>query len=227
MSTAQAAEYLGITRDALHARIRVGEFEPPDVLIGDRFQGWSPETVEKFRQKQAGIGYFYDTQGLVTVITQIRTTAERIRTYGNHLGVAADGFTWTVPENLHVVAARLESSLRGRLALDAENAAVLAAVDTEVAAAWRSEEPPAKERADDQTVTRVDLTIDPVETFTATHATRQDRTAQLLNASQELAAVIWRLPKVFDNPVSRLSARAIAVEKSVIDNKLDKLTGPE
>lgn len=224
MSTAQVAEYLGITRDVLHARIRAREFKAPDVVVGDRFQGWSPETVEKYRQEQAGLGYSYDQEGLTVVITQVRTIAERVRTYGSQLDGAADGFAWSVPQNLHVIAARLESDFRGRLALDSRNAAHLRSVDIEVAHAWGCERTAEPSHDDGQSLTRIDLALGPVESYVAAGSSHQERTAELRAASDDLAAVIERLPKVFDNPTGRLSARAIAVEKSVIDNKLRDLT---
>lgn len=224
MSTAQVAEYLGITRDVLHARIRAREFKAPDVVIGDRFQGWSPDTVEKYRQEQAGLGYSYDPEGLTIVITDIRTIAERVRTYGSQLDAVADGFAWSVPQNLHVIAARLESDFRGRLAVDSRNAAHLRSVDIEVAHAWGRERTAEPSNVDGQSLRRIELALGPVESYVAAGSSHQDRMAALRAASDDLEAVIERLPKVFDNPTGRLSARAIAVEKSVIDNKLRDLT---
>ncbi|OBK01661.1 hypothetical protein A5722_31235 [Mycobacterium vulneris] len=223
MSTAQVAEYLGITRDVLHARIRAREFKDPDVVIGDRFQGWSPETVEKYRQEHDGFGYSYDTEGLTNVITQIRTIAERVRTYGSQLDNAADGFAWSVPQNLHVIAARLESDFRGRLALDTRNAAHLNSIDVDVASAWGRERTVEQDDTDDQSLIRIALALGPVESYMAADSSHQERMAELHATSDDLSAVIERLPKVFDNPAGRLSARAIAVERSVIDNKLRDL----
>ncbi|WP_033712472.1 AlpA family transcriptional regulator [Mycobacterium sp. MAC_011194_8550] len=224
MSTAQVAEYLGITRDVLHARIRAREFKAPDVVIGDRFQGWSPETVEKYRQEQDGFGYSYDPEGLTIVITQIRTIAERVRAYSSQLDGAPDGFAWTVPQNLHVIAARLESDFRGRLLLDSRNAAHLSSVDVEVAHAWGLERTAEPSDAEGQSVRRIELALGQVESYMAADLSQHERMAELRAASDGLAAVIERLPKVFDNPTGRLSARAIAVEKSVVDNKLRDLT---
>jgi len=224
MSSGQVAEYLGITRDVLHARIRAREFKAPDVVIGDRFQGWSPETVEKYRQEQGGDGYDCDTEGLIAVIRQIRTIAERVRTFGQGLNVpVSDGFSWVVAENLHVVAARLESALRSWLVLEQVNVAILRRVDGLVGAAWRGD-PAESEDAAEAAPMPIVVSIGAVDSQFVVDAPEKQRAAELLIASNELSSVVARLPKVLDNPVSRLSARAIAVEKSAIDNKLRDLS---
>ena len=226
MSSAQVADYLGITRDVLHARIRAREFKAPDVIIGDRFQGWSPETVEKYRQEQGGDGYSCDTEGLIAVIREIRTIAERVRTFGQGLqSPVPDGFSWVVAENLHVIAARLESALRSWLVLEQVNVANLRRVDGLVGAAWRGDSAESEEAAEAVQMP-IAVSISAVDSHFVVDVPEKRRAAELLIASNELSSVMTRLPKIFDNPVSRLSARAIAVEKSAVDNKLRDLSDP-
>lgn len=214
MSSAQVAEYLGITRDALHARIRARDFIAPDALIGERFQGWRATSVEKYRQQQEGIGFHCDTQGLIAVIEEIRTIAERIRTYGRQLDAAADEAFLAVPTNLYVVSARLESSLRDWLVVEADNVAILQGINLDGRSA---------RAADNHAATRIQLSIEPVESYSAVNTTQQERATELLAASNELSAVIARLPTLSDWATARLAARVLTVEKSVIDDKLRDL----
>jgi hypothetical protein len=112
LSSAQVADYLGITRDALNARIRAGEFTEPDVTVGDRFQGWSAETVEQFRRQAEGDGIGGDTDATAELVTTIRQVAEYVRSYGDSATDPAIGIHRTVPLALHLIAARLENEIR-------------------------------------------------------------------------------------------------------------------
>ena len=48
MSAGQISEYPEIPINTVNSCIRAGDFTPPDVIIGDRYQGWARETIDEW-----------------------------------------------------------------------------------------------------------------------------------------------------------------------------------
>jgi predicted DNA-binding transcriptional regulator AlpA len=56
MSAGQISEYLEISINTVNSRIRAGDFPLPDVIIGDRYQGWARETIDEWHSCESGGG---------------------------------------------------------------------------------------------------------------------------------------------------------------------------
>lgn len=219
LSTAQVADYLGVTRDALNARIRTGDFVEPDVLIGDRFQGWSTDTVEVARQKEKNGGTLRcDRVQAPLVITTIRQVAELVRAYGA-TPYSADGrprIDASVPATLHVLAARLENELRAMTGwdYDAERSVELLRVD----GVLNKLNP---EFLTETTVLiefgQVHCLIRPVNTDAAAAADR------LTLAAHKLDDLIGALPAVLVSPGTRLVMQALGAERDKINDHVQQL----
>jgi hypothetical protein len=54
LSTCQISEYLEISISTVGSRNRAGNFPVPDVIIGNRSQGWTPEKAERHSCLSAG-----------------------------------------------------------------------------------------------------------------------------------------------------------------------------
>ena len=55
-STGQISEYLEISINTVSSRIRAGNFPRPDVIIGNRSQAWTPETIDEWHSCESGGG---------------------------------------------------------------------------------------------------------------------------------------------------------------------------
>lgn len=219
LSSAQAADYLGMTRDALNARIRAGDFVEPDVLIGDRFQGWSSDTIELARQKEKnGTALRCDRSKAPLVITTIRQVAELVRAYGDTppSDTGRSRINASVPATLHLLAARLENELRAMTNWDrdAERSVELLRVDG------------ALQKLNPEFLTETPVPIDfgqvhcvirPVNTDAATAAER------LTAAAHKLDDIIGELPAVLVSPGTRLVMQALGVERDKINAHVEQL----
>ncbi|OBF77063.1 hypothetical protein A5751_23060 [Mycolicibacterium fortuitum] len=114
LSSTQVAERLGMTRDALNTKIRADAFIPPDVVVGDRYQGWSVESIEKWAESGGGDRIRVDSDKLFDVVTSIRRAAERVRAFGRS-PEGGNGTAIAVPSDLHMLAGRLEAEARSWL----------------------------------------------------------------------------------------------------------------
>jgi hypothetical protein len=47
MSAGHISEYLEISINAVNSRIRAGNFPLPDVITGNRYQGWTREIIDE------------------------------------------------------------------------------------------------------------------------------------------------------------------------------------
>jgi predicted DNA-binding transcriptional regulator AlpA len=56
LSAGQISEYLEISIDTVSSRIRAGNFPLPDVIIGNHYQGWAPETIDEWHSCERGGG---------------------------------------------------------------------------------------------------------------------------------------------------------------------------
>lgn len=109
LSTGQAADYLDISVDTLNSRIRAGDFPPPDAIIGDRYQGWTRTTIDRWYAKDSQTLYCSPTQ-VTEVINRIRHIAEDIRGHGHLKG--SPGIAAQVPRELYALTGLIESELR-------------------------------------------------------------------------------------------------------------------
>ncbi len=117
LSSSQVAERLGLTRDALNAKIRTDAFVEPDVVVGGRYQGWAEETVDEFIESDGGNRVGIDAPKIFAVITSIRHTAEQVRTFGRRPRSEGRDYAYvSIPSDLHMIAGRLEGEARGWLA---------------------------------------------------------------------------------------------------------------
>lgn len=107
LSSSQVADELGMTRDALNAKIRADAFIAPDVVIGDRFQGWDPSAV-------AGLIIEHnppDAEQLAAIHSELRRIAEHVRTYSGYASAGRSTFE-RVPRALYELAGTAETMLR-------------------------------------------------------------------------------------------------------------------
>ena len=56
MSAGQISEYLEISINTVNSWIRAGDCPPPEVIIGDRYQGWARETIAEWHSCESGGG---------------------------------------------------------------------------------------------------------------------------------------------------------------------------
>lgn len=209
LSSAQAADYLGISRDALNGKIRAGTFPDPDVIIGDRFQGWSPDTVERVRQELKGNRILCNANGAAEQITALRVIAEHVRAYGDHASDPADGVHHTVPAALLVIAARLENEVRKFLVIDRKCARSMARGNTDPALNEITPLP--------MSFTTVDSVVPPADTDNLA------RSVRLWQAAEELALIIARIPEVLITRGTRLAISDLGAERDKITAYADRL----
>jgi predicted DNA-binding transcriptional regulator AlpA len=62
LSAGQISEYLEISIDTVSSRIRAGNFPLPDVIIGNHYQGWAPETIDEWHSCERGVARLRATQ---------------------------------------------------------------------------------------------------------------------------------------------------------------------
>lgn len=191
-----------MSRDALNAKIRSGLFTPPDVIVGDRFQGWAPSTVEAYRQQQENTVFLLVPAAAAALVTTIRQAAELVRAYGNGHDPAA-GIHRTTPTALHTIAARLEDAIRTITAHD--NA-------TGQQAANNVNADPKPEHAQSVSIpfAAVDSIIPAADTDDAT------RCVQLRTAVDMLTSVITGMPEVMKSAGSRAAIQALTAERDKI-----------
>lgn len=217
LSSAQVADYLGKSRDALNALIRSGDFVAPDAVIGDRFQGWSTETVELARQEmEGGNNVLCNAYGAAELITAIRADAELVRAYGGRGDDAQSGIVLTVPATLHVLAARLENEVRSII--------VASQVYTRAAAVRLGH--PAEANHLVQTsipmdFTSLDSVLAPADTDDLLRATN------LRLVATSLTDIIAALPSELQSPVTRQVMAALAVERDKILDHARVLDGAD
>lgn len=121
LSTSQVAQRLGWTVNALNARIRAADnsedsefppFPPPDVVIGDRYQGWKDSTIDAYEREMDRSVRVRPSEA-APIINALRACAEVIRTYGSPPLSSAEGIGKDIADVLHQYAAVLESMVRG------------------------------------------------------------------------------------------------------------------
>lgn len=199
LSSAQVADQLGVSRDALNAKIRSGEFVDPDVIIGDRFQGWSAETVERVRREAVDNHILCVPDGAAELVTSIRQVAEYLRGYGNSATDPAKGIHRLVPAALHAIAARMENEVRMLIVSDHTlGRRVGAIIDSEPELHDETEVP--------LPFGTVPSIISPVSTDNATRA------AMLRECANRLSAVMIQMAGVLNTAVARQAKGALGAE---------------
>lgn len=206
MSTAQVADELGITRDALKAKIRANTFVAPDVVIGDRFQGWAPATIAEYAAEPNN--FYCDPDGLAVLITDVRRIAERIRTFGGQ-APWQPGIGTTMPMRLHQLAGTVESVLRS-----------MVVADERVGEYFESEKRSVPARPIDF------VHLGCVESVVPTYPLEDDvRARELRQACQDLDGLISRLPEILTSRTTRPIGKKLAAIREEIASYADRLDG--
>ncbi|MUL61188.1 hypothetical protein B5P44_01140 [Mycobacterium sp. CBMA 213] len=213
LSSAQVATYLGKSRDALNALIRSGNFVEPDVIVGDRFQGWSIETVEQARLEMSGDNVLCNTHGATKLITAIRAAAELVRAYGGDSENTSAGIILTVPARLHVLAARLENEVRSITA-------TTQALSRAVAANQQPDDPALYEqKAITMGFTSFDTVLAPADADDLLRATN------LRLVAVSLTDIIVSIPSELQSPITRQVTTALGIERDKIVTHAELLDG--
>lgn len=115
------AEYFGVASEQVQLWLRTEKF--------GRFgvdHRWSIEDAERMYQELDDAAAVYDLDAAAELITEVRRVAEIVRAYGDTpYERSSAGINASVPAELHVIAAKLETALRGVLVVDEKNAASL------------------------------------------------------------------------------------------------------
>lgn len=115
LDSTQVADHLGITVDALAARIQAGEFPRPDVIVGELHEGWARGTLDRW-QAPTRHEICCKSGDVARIITGIRVAAEDIRGYGSRPG--SPGISVVVPRELYALTSLIESELRRLVTID-------------------------------------------------------------------------------------------------------------
>lgn len=212
LSTGQVADHLGISRDALNAKIRAGDFAEPDVMIGDRFQGWSAETVELIRQQAEGNRILCAPDAASELVTTIRQAAEYVRAYGDSSTDPVSGIRQHVPAALHMIAARLENEVRRIVAWDHTAARSIIKLCDHDPAIYEVTPLPC-------TFGVVPIIIPPADTDD------QTRSGQLRLAADLLGSVIMQMPEAMQSQPTRTAMAALGIQRDKIIEHADGLIG--
>lgn len=115
------AQYLGLAPEQLHTLLlteKFGRFDPDHV--------WSIEDAERMYQELEDSAATYELDAAAALITEVRQIAEVVRAYGDApYGRPCEGINASVPMELHVIAAKLETALRGILVVEQKSLASL------------------------------------------------------------------------------------------------------
>ena len=210
LSSAQVADYLGMTRDALNAKIRAGEFAEPDVIIGDRFQGWSADTVERIRQHNEGGKILCAPDAAAELVTTIRQIAEYVRSYGDSATDPVAGIHRTVPLTLQLIATRLENEVRTLVVWDNTTARKVLATDDSDLTIYE--------------VTQIPLAFGSAPSIICPARTDNiTRSAQLRIAADIATSVMAQMPDAMETPVTRQMMAALGAERDKIVSYADAL----
>ena len=108
------AQYLGLAPEQLHTLLlteKFGRFDPDYV--------WSIEDAERMYQELEDSAATYELDSAAALITEVRQVAEVVRAYGDApYDRPWEGINVSVPVELHVIAAKLETALRGILVVE-------------------------------------------------------------------------------------------------------------
>jgi hypothetical protein len=127
MTVEAVAGYLALTQDEFEARSAAGEF---DAFVAEGV--WTVADAESAYQHLYGRGVECDPVAAAKLITEVRRVAEGVRAYGDmpepdNVKAGRGGVAYRVSFDLDVIAARMESMLRGTVLLDMMSAAALSA----------------------------------------------------------------------------------------------------
>lgn len=205
LSSTQVAERLGLSRDALNARIRANDFVEPDVMVG-RYQGWSEETIQQV-EAEGGNGVRIDSEKLFGVVTSLRRAAERVRAFG-HVPEAAGDVHISIPSDLHVLAGRLEAETRSWLAVRDYIGKSFSQVGGDIAAG----------------VTRIDVEFEPVPTIVDSPGLPADvRALELHAAADDLLSAAGEIRLALVVKSSRHYQEALLKKAAQIHDFAEKL----
>lgn len=203
------ADELGVTRDVVNAEIKAGRFAPADVVVGDRFQGWSRETVDLIVQDRGAGVILCDAGGVHEVMLQLRGAAEVVRAYGYSRGNADRSLYVAIPRGLLMQAARLDSEMRRVTVLDHTMARVI------------------HNTANDENALRVDEETVPFEAaavagvLTPVSVTDDVRARRLRDAAATIAAMVVALPECLKSDEARGVMRELGMLRDRIAEHAD------
>lgn len=115
------AQYFGVAPDQVQLWLRTEKFGQ---FGADHL--WSIEDAERMYQELDDTAATYDLDVAAALITEVRQVAEIVRAYGEAPeSVPGPGINASVPAELHVIAAKLETALRGVLVVEQKSMTLL------------------------------------------------------------------------------------------------------